>query len=424
MRECIPEKTVTIRPNDKPWCDSMLRKTIRIRNRLRQKALKSKKAEHWADYRKVRNRVNNMKKHAILNYYNNIETHLNDCSKNNNKLYWKLIKEVFQVKSNNEIPPIQFTSENGSNIIAFSDKEKSEVLNKYFSSISNIDDTSHSLPDSYSLCNDSLNEIFIEEQEVIDIITTLPVNKAIGPDCISHRMLKSTAHTISRPLCMLFNKSLREKSFPSYWKEAHVLPLFKKGDPSSPCNYRPVSLLSCVSKVMERIIFKHVYNFFHKNNLFYKYQAGFLPGHSTVFQLLETYHTIVKSIDDGKFCCMVFCDLSKAFDRVWHKGLLFKLHTYGIRGNVFQWFTNYLSCRSQKVMFKDQLSSSASLNAGVPQGSVLGPLLFLIYVNDVAEKMVSFCRLFADDNSIQHTSKNLNEIEFTLNHDLCVLDEW
>jgi hypothetical protein len=102
------------------------------------------------------------------------------------------------------------------------------------------------------------------------------------------------------------------------------------------------------------------------NNLFYKYQAGFLSGHSTVFQLLETYHSIVKSIDDGKFCCMVFCDLSKAFGRVWHKGPLFELHTYGISGNIFQWFTDDLSCRSQKVMFKDQLSSRAGLNAGVP----------------------------------------------------------
>jgi hypothetical protein len=111
---------------------------------------------------------------------------------------------------------------------------------------------------------------------------------------------------------MLFNKSFGEIAFSSYWKEAHVLPLFKKDDPSLPCNYRIMSLLSCVSKVMERIMFKHVYNVFHKNNLFYKYQAGFLPGHSTVFQLLETYHSNVKSIDDGKFCCMVFCDLSKA----------------------------------------------------------------------------------------------------------------
>lgn len=129
-------------------------------------------------------------------------------------------------------------------------------------------------------------------------------------------MLKSCKDTISKPLCILFNKSLSLKIFPECWKLAHVLPLFQKDDPSITSNYRPVSLLSCISKIFERIIFKHVYNHLHSQNLFYKYQAGFLPGHSTMYQLLEIYHSIVKSIDEGKFCCMVFCDLSKAFYRV------------------------------------------------------------------------------------------------------------
>ena len=149
----------------------------------------------------------------------------------------------------------------------------------------------------YSLCNNNLSNIFIEEQEISDIITILPVNKAIGPDCISHKMLKSTKSSIVKPLKLLFNRSLSENMFPSVWKIAHVIPLFKKDDPSLVSNYRPVSLLSCVSKIMERIIFKHVYNFFHSNDLFYRYQAGFLPGHSTVYQLLETYHNIVQSIN-------------------------------------------------------------------------------------------------------------------------------
>ena len=161
---------------------------------------------------------------------------------------------------------------------------------------------------------------------------------------------------------------------------------------------------------MERIVFKHVYNYFHQNNLFYKFQAGFLPGHSTVYQLLETYHTIIKNIDEGKFCCMVFCDLSKAFDRVWHKGLLFKLKTYGLCGNILTWIESYLCNRRQKVMYKDIFSCNRNINAGVPQGSVLGPLLFLIYVNDVSENMISLCRLFADDNSLQSSSYNVATI--------------
>jgi sarcosine oxidase/L-pipecolate oxidase len=128
----------------------------------------------------------------------------------------------------------------------------------------------------------------------------------VGPDSISYKMLKSTKETIVKSFTMLFNRSLSENTFPSSWKIAYVIPLFKKEHQSIASNHRPVSLLACVSKIMERIIFKHVYNYFYCNDLFYRYQAGFLPGHSTVYYFLEIYHSIVRSIDDGKLCCMVF----------------------------------------------------------------------------------------------------------------------
>ena len=424
IRECIPEKVIIIRPKDKPWFDSALRKEIRIRNRLRKIALKSNKAEDIKKFKKSRNKINNMKKHAINNYYNNLEFTLLDSSKNNSKLYWKLLKNVFNVKSSSEIPPLQYSNDNGKPSLAYSSSEKVEVLNSYFSSISFIDDSNAKLPDFYSLCNKSISDICILEQEVIDIISILQTNKAVGPDNISHKMLKSTVLTIAKPLCLLFNRSLSDCIFPCSWKLANVLPLYKKDDSSCVSNYRPVSLLSCVSKIMERIIFKHVYNYFYENDLFYKYQAGFLPGHSTVYQLIEMYDHIVKALDEGKSCCMVFCDLSKAFDRVWHRGLLFKLQTYGITGNLFNWLSSYLVDRKQRVLYRESLSSSKPIYAGVPQGSVLGPLLFLIYVNDVASSMSTFCRLFADDNSLQHTAFNSYDIEYKLNQDLLNLETW
>ncbi len=158
------------------------------------------------------------------------------------------------------------------------------------------------------------------------------IHKASGPDEISHRMLKETSKTISKPLCLLFNRSIRESSYPDKWKLANVMPLFKTGDRDQSCNYRPISLISCIGKVMERIVFKHIYNHLHFNNLIYKQQSGFLPGHSTVYQLIDIYNQICQSIDNTQYTCIVFCDISKAFDRVWHAGLLLKLEQNGIEG--------------------------------------------------------------------------------------------
>ncbi|KAL4223605.1 hypothetical protein ACF0H5_017074 [Mactra antiquata] len=172
---------------------------------------------------------------------------------------------------------------------------------------------------------------------------------------------------------------------------------------------------------MERCVYKYLYNYIIDNNLLYSKQAGFLSGQ---YQLLDLYHQIVQSYDKKNHTCIVFCDISKAFDRVWHKGLLFKMQQLGIQGSFLKWLENYLNDRQQQVCIGQAKSTLNYVKAGVPQGSVLGPLLFLVYVNDITENLVSVARLFADDSSLSSTISSVNELENILNHDLNIISQW
>jgi hypothetical protein len=264
----------------------------------------------------------------------------------------------------------------------------------------------------------------ISEQEICDILLNLDTNKASGRDGISPKMLKSTAKTLCTPLCIIFNRSLQEGVFPDVWKTANVIPIFKKGEADTPSNYRPISLLSCLGKVLERIIYKHIYNYLQFNELIFKNQSGFRSKHSAVYQLIEIYHQICQTLDSNHYMGMIFCDISKAFDRVWHKGLLYKLKQCGIDGKILLWIENYLCSRKQVVTIGSSISKENVINAGVPQGSILGPLFFLIYVNDIANNLLSVTRLFADDTSLAQTTSNIDDLEGLLNFDLRMISAW
>lgn len=188
------------------------------------------------------------------------------------------------IRSTNELPPLRDPCD-GYNLL-YDVSDKADISNKYFCSISTINDENIDLPDFPERCNIDLSEIVVTEQEVLDIISTLNVNKAVGPDIISNKMLISVKNVISKPLCMLFNKFLQERVFPTHWKLAHVIPLFKSGDKSLPSNYRPVSLHSCVSNILGKIIFKHIFNHLQKTVLLYKFQSEFIPKFSTIHQLI------------------------------------------------------------------------------------------------------------------------------------------
>ena len=223
------------------------------------------------------------------------------------------------------------------------------------------------------------------------------------------------------------NFCLSLSHFPSCWKIAQVVPLFKKGDPLACNNYRPISLLPCISKVFEKILFDHIFDFLKTHSILTHKQSGFIPGDSTINQLLTICQNIAKHIDNGDEVVAVFLDLTKAFDRVWHAGLLHKLQQIGIQGSIHRLLSSYLEHRTQYVSLEGAESSSLRLHAGVPQGSVLGPLLFLVFINDVAEGLQSDAFLFADDTSlflpIPHNSSYI-EAATVINRDLAAIDQW
>ena len=248
----------------------------------------------------------------------------------------------------------------------------------------------------------NLDFIVATEEEVNDLLKCIDTTKATGPDGISPKLLYEAGASIVPSLTKLINLSLSTSKVPNYkdWKIANVIPLFKKGDKHERNNYRPVSLLSCVSKILERIVFKHLFNYLREHGLLSKDQSGFQPGDSTVNQLSFLYHFLAEALDQKKDVHIVFCDIKKAFDRVWHKGLIYKLRKIGISGTLLLWFMDYLNDRHQRVVVRGQQSEVGSIKAGVPQGSVLGPLLFLIYIDDITLVTETKMKLFADDTSL------------------------
>jgi hypothetical protein len=249
-------------------------------------------------------------------------------------------------------------------------------------------------------------------------------NKSHGCDNISIQMLQLCAESVVIPLGIIFKNIIKTGIFPSQWKFANVTPIHKKGNKQMVSNYRPISLLPVCSKIFEKILFNNVYKYLVANNLISEHQSGFRPGDSTTNQLLYLVHTIHLALDEQKEVRSVFLDISKAFDKVWHVGLLFKLQQNGIHGILLNLFNSYLSNRNQRVVINGFESEWGLIEAGVPQGSVLGPLLFLIYINDLENDIKSSVKFFADDTSLFSIVTNPVLSASELNSDLKIIEKW
>ena len=280
------------------------------------------------------------------------------------------------------------------NLIITDCKVKVKQFNDYFLVQCRPISNDSTLPDFTPSTHSSLDTITISRNQILDIIKTLNVNKAHGPDDISGRMIELCGENITLPLCIIFKNIIKTGIFPNLWKSANVTPVHKKESKQIVKNYRPISLLPLFAKIFERILFSTMYNFFVSNSLITKNQSGFQPGDSVTNQLICLVDSIHQSLDINLEVRSVFLDMSKAFDKVWHEGLLFKLKQNGINGKLLKLLKSYLSNRKQRVFINGSESEWGDIESGVPQGSVLGPLLFLIYINDLEKGIKSQINFF------------------------------
>ena len=268
------------------------------------------------------------------------------------------------------------------------------------------------------------------EKEIRSLISQLPNKSSSGHDHISNKLLKGICEAISYPLMIIFNQSITQGIFPDIMKLADVIPLYKGKDKDEVINYRPMSLLMTLSKILEKIIYKRIYIYLDKINILYESQYGFRNKRSCEQAITELLGHILQAKESNHHCASVFLDLSKAFDTLNHEVLLRKLDQYGIQGITNEWFKSYLSNRSLRTKINiasNQIVYSEKFNItyGTAQGSCLGTLLFILFCNDIhLLPIYGTLILFADNTTLFNHHQNRKFLSFMMTHDMSILDDW
>ena len=321
--------------------------------------------------------------------------------------------------------------------VSFDNSAVAEKFNNFFTNVASslVDklptplglfgkDHINSFYQSKGIAHDCFELSSVTVANVCKMLSTLDKSKATGLDNIPARFVSDAAEQITPSIAHIINNSITQGKVPQEWKVAKVTPLYKKGNKTDSGNYRPVSVLSIISKVMERIIYDQMYVYLETNNILYDLQSGFRKSYSTETCLSYLTDHLKAEIDQRNFCGMLLIDLQKAFDTVNHNILLYKLTAMGFKSNVLNWMSSYLSVREQSVNVNGVLSRSQTITCGVPQGSILGPLLFLLYVNDMQAAVKCKLLLYADDSALLVSGKDISSIESKLSNELSSISNW
>ena len=412
IEQNIPTKMITYK-HRLPWVTNNLRKLINKKNRAY-----SNRKQNPHKFKELKKLV---QKELRTAYWQYIEKMIYDIPVNEPDQHQTVKskpKNLFSyIKStrteNSGVAPLKH---NGT--LVTDTQEKANILNHQFQSVF-TNETNTNIPDKGTSPHPQMPDIHINNNGILKLLSNINPHKACGPDNINGRVLKELKEHVAPILTLIFTKSLQTGQTPKDWKHANVAPAFKKGEKYKPVNYRPISLTCICCKLMEHIITSNIMSHLENNSILYDLQHGFRKSRSCETQLIDFIHELNHINNRNKQTDLIIMDFAKAFDKVPHKRLLYKLHFYGIRQHTLHWIDAFLSDRTQTVVLDGTSSTSVPVTSGVPQGTVLGPILFLIYINDFPEYLQhSKLRLFADDSIIYReisSQEDCNKLQSDLN---------
>lgn len=398
--------------------DKDVQQAIRTKHRLHAKWIQAEPEEKEKErllYVRARNRAKSLLRKTKMMFEKNIS----DNAKSNPKKFWSYVRSKMKTRAG--IAPL-LRNPNVPSSLCFTDQEKARILQEQFCSVF-VNEPNGNVPVLNLQTNVLMEEVTFDENDVKSEINSINKNKSSGPDDIDIKMLHELLDNMLIPITRILQKSFNSGTLPKDWLDAIVTPVFKKGSHNKAENYRPISLTSIVCKVLESILKKKIVKHFVDQSLFAKEQHGFIGGRSTTTQLLKFIDDCLQSYVLGGVIDAIYLDFAKAFDTVPHKRLISKLEAYGINGKVLAWIKGFLNNRTQRVRVNGEYSNSSNVISGIPQGSVLGPILFVIYINDLPREIKSRSLLFADDTKIYRLIKSIADSN-QLQKDLDCLVEW